>query len=321
MKLTAIIIGVNGQDGKLLYEDLCNKNYNIIGISKDKLILRGIDLDYDFIDINNYTIITNVIKRIKPNEVYYLASYNYSAETIDINKNILEQSININNIALIGVLNAIYLESPNTKLFYASSSHIFINNNESHFKDECSNLQADTIYGITKSTGLLICRNYRNYYNLYISVGILFNHESNYRPNNYLSKKIINAVAKIYYGENLKLILGNLDAEVDWGYAPDFINAFQIMLKLDKSDDFIIATGFSHTVREFLTIAFGYINENFERYVEIDKKILQRKSTKLIGKPCKFKNISNWEPSIDFKEMVELLVLNEIKNLSNNYEK
>lgn len=306
----AIIIGSEGQDGKLLYNFLLKKQYNLLGIDKKFIKSNGISWE-DYVDINNVKKVFQLVKTIKPDEIYYLAAFHQSSEDKPIDEMYLfHQSYKINVFSLINFLEAIKTSSIKTKIFYASSSHIFSGSN-SNIQDEDNSFAPNSIYGITKLDGLLLCRYYRNKYGIFASCGILYNHESHFRKEKFLSKKIIKGAIDIKNKKCDKIILGDLNAKSDWGYAPDYIEAMYKILNNNKADDFIIATGKLNTVRDFVDTAFTYLGLKLEDHIEENKHIISRKNNVLCGNPKKLMNITGWKPKVNFKEMIKILLIDE----------
>lgn len=307
----AIIIGCQGQDGRLLYEYLIKKKYQVIGIG-----VNYIKASYRYskqpVDITNKDYVYRLISSSKPTEIYYLAAFHHSSEDNINNKNdeLFKKSFEINTFSLIYFLEAILTYSPKTRLFYAASSLIF---GDGHciIDDENSSINPSSIYGITKAAGLFICRYYRKEYSLFASCGILYNHESSFRADKFISKKIVKAAIKIKEKKQDTIVLGDVSAEVDWGYAPDYIDAMYKILRLKYSDDFIIASGKKHKVSEFAEIAFKYLGLEWHRYVEENKGILTRKRVARVGNPGKLMAATGWKPCTDFKEMIKILLTEE----------
>jgi GDPmannose 4,6-dehydratase len=307
----SVIVGCLGQDGRLLYEYLIEKKYQIIGIDVNHL-----ETSYNYseqpVDITNKEHVRRLIRTSMPTEIYFLAALHYSSEDNSLNNNeeLFQKSFEINTFSLIYFLEAILEYSPRTRLFYASSSHIFGDSYRS-IDDENSNINPYSIYGITKAAGLFVCRYYRKEYSLFASCGILYNHESPFRTDNFISKKIIKAVIKIKEKQQDKIVLGDMNAEVDWGYAPDYVDAMHKILMLEYPDDFIVATGEKHKVSEFVEIAFNYLGLDWCLYIEENIDILQRKTNCRVGNPKKLMSKTGWRPSIDFKEMIKVLLTAE----------
>jgi len=307
MKKLAIIIGSGGQDGKILTDYLLSKNYSLIGVGKK---IRTSD-----IDITKSDEVFELVKKHKPNEIYYLAAYHHSSEEKDENQlELIKQSYEVNVFGLANFLEAIRVYSKNTRIFYASSSLVFAGTDTS-IQDEATPHSPKCIYGITKQDGAELCRLYRDEYNVFASVGILYNHESNYRTDNFLSKKIIKNVIAIKKGEKQRLVVGNLSAETDWGYAPDYIDAFYKILNLDRPDDFIVATGVKKTVLDFVKTAFDCLGMDWEKYVVEDKDIVKRQKRSLVGNSKKLTTKTGWSPTVDFPQMVRILLEIEERNI------
>ena len=307
---TAIIVGCLGQDGRLLSEYLIRKKYRLIGI--DINYLKTPDKSRRKpIDITNLGHVNNLIRYSKPSEIYHLAAVHHSSEDRTHNNiQLFDKSFEVNTFSLIYFLEAIRKFSPKTRLFYASSSHIF-DDKENTINDEDSYINPSSIYGITKAAGLFICRFYRKEYSLFASCGILYNHESSFRGGSFISKKIIKGAIKIKRNQQDKIILGNINAEVDWGYAPDYVDAMHKILALKEPDDFIIATGKKHKVSEFAEIAFKYLGLDWKRYVGEYKGILTRETPPRVGNPSKLTSLTGWKPTVDFREMIKLLLTQE----------
>jgi len=303
----ALIIGVNGQDGRILFDYLSNLNYRIIGVDKKNIKTVGVKWDKK-IDITNKSEVFELIKKIKPSEVYYLAAFHGSAQDKENNfYNDFKLSYEINVFALSNFLEAIRIFSVKTKIFYAGSSLIF-GNCKTKKQNEETPYHPDSLYGLTKMDGVSLCKLYRRKFNIFAVSGILYNHESEYRTENFISMKIIKRALDIKRGLKNKLVVGNLSASVDWGYAPDYIKAMKEILNLKKADDFIIATGESHTVLDFVKVTFNYLKLDWKKFVFEDKNIIKEKRVVLVGDSTKLKTVTSWEPSVNFSEMIKKIV-------------
>lgn len=303
----AIIIGSEGQDGKISQDILLKKGYAVLGIDNKKIASNGIFWD-KIVDICDKKQVFELISLIKPDEIYYFAAFHQSSEEKKISDlELFRLSYKINVFALINFLEAIKQFSPKTKLFYASSALIF-GNSKTELLDEAAPLNPNTPYGITKLDGLMACRFYVSAYNIFASSGILFNHESEYRQERFLSRKIIQGAINIKRGLQNELVLGDLKAEVDWGYAYDFVDAMHKILQASKPDDFIIATGEKHAVLDFAKEAFECLGLNWRKYIKENKEILTRKRKTIIGDYSKLKNITGWKPKVNFKKMIAEIV-------------
>ena len=305
-----IVVGHFGQDGSLLVSDLQKRGDEIIGIGRSSCIFPT-GFPYNVIrDITSAMEVYKAVRLFQPDEIYYLAAYHTSSEAgatqIQL-QNQFESAQVIHVKGLVNCLSAIVEESPKTRLFYASSSLVFSGENNER-QDETTPLTPQGFYGITKAQGMWLCREFRKNHNVFASTGILYNHESHLRAPGFLSAKIIKAAIRISLGSPEKLEIGNLSSRVDWGYAKDFVLAFQKILAADKSDDFIIATGEAHTVKEFIDIVFGYFGINPDKYVVENKKILTRVAPVKIGDARKLQMATGWSSSFSYPDFVIQLV-------------
>jgi GDPmannose 4,6-dehydratase len=306
----AVIVGCNGQDGRLLYDFLQRRNYELLGIART--YVRGSKQGWDApIDISNTESIFQVINIFRPDEIYYLAAIHRSSEDEPAeNMDLIRESYAVHVLSLVNFLEAIRKHSSKTRLFYAASSEIF-GESTSEMQDERTPINPNCIYGITKAAGVFTCRSYRDRYSIFASGGILYNHESALRSEKFVSKKIIKGAINVKNGKQEKLILGNLGSEVDWGYAPDYIEAMHRLLNIQVSDDFIIATGKRHKVRDFVKIAFEYLGLDWIKHVEEDRTIIKKKNGCNIGNPKKLMSMAGWKPTVEFKEMIRILIEKE----------
>ena len=298
MKPVAVIVGSDGQDGQLLQEKLKCIGYSIVGITKKTM------------DITNPKKVSELISSIQPQEIYFLAAFHHSSEE-DINndRELFSKSIDIHVIAPVNFLEAITFHSPQSRFFYASSCLVFSSSNILQTED--TELKPEGVYGISKAAGMMACQYYREKKKVYASIGILYNHESSLRTKNFVSRKIISSAARIARERKGHLKLGNLEALVDWGYAPDYVDAMHRILKLDEPNDFIIATGESHSVNEFLGIAFSYFGLDYRKYLVTDKGILVRDNLMRIGDSSRLKKETGWSPTVSFDEMIRKMVKEE----------
>jgi GDPmannose 4,6-dehydratase len=240
-------------------------------------------------------------------EIYYLAAFHHSSQERPASEEeTLEKSHDIHVTGLRNVLNAMKEHQPDARLFYAASSYIF-GNPPTPIQDETTPLNATSAYGVTKAAGVQLCRQYRAE-GLFASVGILYNHESGQRPETFVAQKILNTGRRIAAGSAEKLVLGDLSAKVDWGYAPDCVDAMIRILRLPQPDDFIIATGESHSVREFVELAFAALGLDWKSHVVENPSLLGSPKPPLVGNPNKLKRMTGWRPSVSFEQMVRLLL-------------
>jgi GDPmannose 4,6-dehydratase len=308
----AIVVGSDGQDGTLIFDYLKDSRYRIIGIDRKKIRFHKTP-GIKFVNIGDAGRVCDLIRYFKPDEIYYLAAFHSSSEEKALDVEMYKQSHYVNVLYFINFLEGVRKYSPKTKVFYAASSHIF-GNPKIVPQNERTPIAPTSIYGITKAAGFFICRHYRENYSLFVSTGILYNHESCLRNDKFVSKKIIKGAIDIKNGRQNRLNLGDLSAEVDWGYAPDYVRAMRSIMNIDKADDFIIATGEKHTVLDFVKITFGLLKMDWKLYVKENKKIIRKdKKNLLIGDAGKLMRATGWKPSISFKDMIKIMLEAETK--------
>lgn len=307
----AIIVGYTGQDGTYLTDLLNAKGYQLIGISSRAVTWNS--LGFKYINIINYEHVAELVNKFQPDEIYFLAAAQYSSVDVYIEEGALFQdSLNINVKSLVNFLESIRKYSAHTKLFYAASSHVFGNPLVSP-QNELTPFEPNCIYGITKTAGIHACCFYRNTHNIYASIGIMYNHESPLREAKYVAKKIVEAAVAIKNNKKNELVLGDIDAQVDLGYALDYMNAAYKIVQLDKPDVFVISSGGLHTIREFVIGVFEYLSLDFQKYVSINPSLIsKRQKRNLFGDNTKLKKMTSWAPSIDFKGFIKLLVDDQI---------
>lgn len=315
---TAIIVGVRGQDGRLLRSLLESANYKIIGVSRDQLEAPNLqELQSSSISVTNQEQVEHLIDRIKPKYVFYLAAQHSSSEQAN-NEEQPRDYESYHACHVVGFHNflwAIKSKSPLTRIFYAASSLVFSGSN-GFVQDEYTPFDPQGFYGLTKLQGLMLCREYRRKYGTFAAGGILYNHESIFRKSSFLSKRIIEAAYKISIGLQEELEIGSLDTRVDWGYAPDFTEAMKRILDQEIPDDYIIATGESHTVAEFAEIAFGVFGLDSRDYIRPNLRVLNRIISRKEGNYAKLKQVTGWEPSLTFEQMVKQITTDYITSVS-----
>jgi GDPmannose 4,6-dehydratase len=314
----ALILGVNGQDGSYLAELLLDKGYDVIG-----WIPANIPVTFDNItsireritlikgDITNKDSIFECIHTYRPNEVFNLASPSSPTASWEA----VESVGDITGLGVARLLEAIRLEIPTARFYQASSSEIFGNPLESP-QDETTPFRPTTPYGVAKLYAHWLTTIYRQHYKLYSVSGILYNHESPRRGENFVSRKITRGAAQIKLGMANQLVLGNLHASRDWGYAPDYVRAMWLMLQQDQPDDFVIGTGCTHTVQQLCECAFGYLDLDYKDYVVQDKRFYLVEDGKMRIADCKHaREILHWEPRVTFEQLVIEMVEDDIKQL------
>ncbi|MFN8369828.1 MAG: GDP-mannose 4,6-dehydratase [Bacteriovoracaceae bacterium] len=307
MSNKVIIVGSSGQDGTLLAEYLKKRDVEFIGLSRTSPT-----------NILDFLQVEELIKKLQPKEIYYLAAYHHSSEEKTGNEiDLWNKSIQTHVNGLVNFLESIYLHSKKTKLVFASSSLIY-SEAKTEFLNEMSELNPVGPYGVTKVAGMKACRTYRNHKGVFASNAILFNHESELRAEKFISKKIIKGAVAIQKGLQDSLVLGNLNSVVDWGAARDYVDAMVKILHHDKPEDFIIASGVKRTIRDFVTIAFGFLGLDWKKYVSENSDIVHRVVPAKIGDTKKLREATGWYPQTSFEELVRSMLIAEGGILENN---
>jgi GDPmannose 4,6-dehydratase len=302
-----LIVGAAGQDGTLLARLLGSRGIDHIGLGR----AGSIDPSNRFVragSLDDAGFLEDLIKAYAPTDVYYLAAHHQSSqEEASLDSCALwRESLRVQVAGLVNVLEAIRRYVPSTRLFYASSSHIFGSSGGSPQTEETPHAP-ETIYGITKCTGMQICRHYRRDLGVFASVGILYNHESIYRKETFLSRKIIRAALAIKQGSSDSLVLGDLSRRVDWGYAPHYVEAMTRILDLPEPEEYIVATGELHSVREFAEIAFAQHGMDYRDWVREDRSLIRRQSNGQAGDAGKLRRATGWLPTLSFPQLVKRL--------------
>ncbi|MFA4858336.1 MAG: GDP-mannose 4,6-dehydratase [Candidatus Margulisiibacteriota bacterium] len=314
----ALVVGCKGQDGTLLQEYLEQMQYSVVGIDVGFITLAGRALVKD-VDIENFESVATLLSIFQPDEIYYLAAFHHSAEQFVDKKqediNYIRKSFGINTLAFANFLEAAKQHCKLAKIFYACSSHIF-RGTQTQRQDEQTPVNPASVYGITKASALFLARYFRDRYQMFVSVGILYNHESSLRDSQFVSRKIVKTAVQIKYQQAQQLVLGNIGAEGDWGFAGDFVKAYHLLLQQAVSDEFIIASGQKHKVLDFVEIVFNALGLDWKKYVVQDASLVQKPATVLIGNLSKIKKITGWQATVDFREMVLQMVQDELLNCS-----
>jgi GDPmannose 4,6-dehydratase len=317
----ALITGITGQDGSYLAEFLLQKGYEVHGIIRrastfntkriDHLVMdphEKTNLSLHFGDLSDAGQITNIIYNIEPDEIYNLAAQSHVRVSFDMP----EYTGDISGLGMTRLLEAIRQSGIDTKVYQASSSEMF--GDSPPPQNEDTPFRPRSPYAAAKVYAYWMTVNYREAYNLFACNGILFNHESPRRGETFVTRKITIAAARIKLGVQDKLYLGNLDAKRDWGYAKDYVEAMWLLLQQDEPDDYVIATGETHSVRQFLEGTFNYLNLDWQDYVEIDPKYFRPTEVdSLAGDSSKAWKKLKWKPKVRFKELVKLMVDADLK--------
>jgi len=315
----ALITGICGQDGGYLAELLLEKGYTVYGVerrcsNKNRVNTAHIEdrinwLNADLADQNS---LLRCISQSNPDEVYNLAAQSFVGESW----NTPEQTSDINALGVLRILEAIREFNPKIKFYQASTSEMFGKMVENP-ANENTPFYPRSPYGVAKLYGHWITKNYRESYNIFACSGILFNHESERRGIEFVTRKISDGIARIKLGLADNITLGNLDAKRDWGYAPDYVESMWLMLQQDKPDDYVVATGLTHSIRDFLDIAFNHAGiSNWEQYVKQDPRFMRPAEVNVLrGDYTKAKLKFGWKPKTDFETLVKKMVDNDIKLL------
>ena len=311
----ALITGINGQDGSYLAELLLEKGYEVHGILKRNSVaenqtarLDGIfkEINLEYADMLDLASLNRVLQQVKPDEIYNLAAQSHVRISFD-------QPIYTTQVVAIGTLNileSMKLLCPNSRFYQASSSEMFGNSfDDDGFQRETTPMHPTSPYGCAKVYGYNITKNYRHSYNLFASNGILFNHESPRRGSNFVTNKVAKEAVRIKHGLTDKLLLGNLDATRDWGHAKDYVNCMWLILQQDTPDDFVCATGISHSVRELCEYVFGKLDLDYKDYVGVDQKYMRPEElTDLKGDSSKARWVLDWVHGYTFETMLDEMV-------------
>jgi len=321
----ALITGISGQDGSYLAELLLSKGYEVHGIVRRvafedpahrmwrlKHILKNIKLHNASVD--SYPSLLKIIREVKPTECYHLAAHSYVSHDLDEEFSTIESNIKGTHY----VLAALKEFAPQCRFYFAASSEMFGNTTEQPQTEE-TRFHPRSAYGISKIAGFELTRNYREQYNIHASSGILFNHESPRRGFEFVTRKITSHAAKIKLGLAKELRLGSLESKRDWGHAKDYVKAMWLMTQQQVPSDYVIATGVSHSVKEFAQAAFAHLGLNYKDYVVTDEQLF-RPSEKnlLVGNANKAKGILKWKCEHNFDDLVREMVEEDLKLAKEN---
>jgi GDPmannose 4,6-dehydratase len=324
MSKVALITGINGQDGSYLAELLLEKGYEVHGTLKRNSVAENqtariqvydqIKDNLTYADMTDLASLNRVLAKVQPDEIYNLAAQSHVRISFD-------QPVYTANTVGIGTLNlleAALSTCKNAKIYQASSSEMFGNCiDKDRFQRETTPMNPVSPYGCAKVFGYNITRNYRNSYGMFVSNGILFNHESPRRGTNFVTNKVVKEAVKIFYGQSTELRLGNLEATRDWGHAKDYVEAMWRILQLEDADDFVCATGTSHSVRQLCEYVFSKLELNYEDYVKLDMKFLRPEElTDLKGDPSKLMKATGWKPTYTFETMLDEMISYWLKELN-----
>ena len=313
----AIITGINGQDGSYLAETLLDKGYEVWGTVKRNSVAENqtsrLDTTYDrikhnlqYVDMTDLASLIRIVKEAQPDEIYNLAAQSHVRISFDQPI----YTVNTTGVGSLNLLEAVRMVKPDTKVYQASSSEMFGNQlDDDGFQRETTQMHPVSPYGCAKVFAYNISRNYRNSYDMFISNGILFNHESPRRGSNFVSNKIVKTAVEIQKGLRDELRLGNLKATRDWGHAKDYVEAMWIILQQEKPDDFVCATGISHSVGDMVEYVFGKLGMDWTQYVKKDPKYFRPEELEdLKGDSSKLRNLTGWQPKYSFESLLDEMI-------------
>ena len=313
---TAFITGITGQDGSYLAELLLNKNYQVIGLVSAKHDIGGQNIESiknkiklvsgDLLDRDS---LEKVVKQFHPDEVYNLAGVTFVPKAWEEPT----LALDVNTLGVARLLQVIRDKSPRSKFYQATSAKIFGLPNQSP-QTEATPLNPVDPYSVSKAAAHYLIQAFRNHFGIFAVSGILYNHESERRGPEFVTRKITMAAAKIKLGREKQLTLGSLDDRQDWGYAPDYVEAMWLMLQQEKADDYIIASGETHSVKDVCAIAFSHLGLKYEDYVVTDQKLMRKtEARELLGSTQKAEKFLGWQPKTNFKDMIIKMTENDLK--------
>jgi len=322
MKKSALVTGILGQDGPYLAKLLLEKDYKVYGLIRrysnprfSNLEYLGIQDDIEYVDgdLTDEASLINIIKSVRPEEVYNLAAQSFVGASWQQAKLTTE----VNALGVLSLLNAIKFFSPTAKFYQASTSEMFGLSNDDGYQDENTPFHPRSPYGVAKVYAYWMTVNFRESYNMFAANGILFNHESPLRGIEFVTRKITDGVAKIKLGLSEDIYLGNLDPKRDWGFAGDYVEAMYLILQQEEPDDYVVATGETHSVSDFVAAAFTAAGiKDYKKYVKIDPRYQRPAEVPhLRGRVEKATKKLGWQPKVSFEELVKMMVDADIKRL------
>ena len=319
--MRALITGITGQDGSYVAEYLLEKGYEVYGLVRrsslekyDRVAHIADSIGFVEGDLTDQSSLDQAVQQLKPDELYNMAAQSF----VPVSWNQPVLTADVTGLGALRVMEAIRKHSPKTKFLQASSSEMFGKVRESP-QTERTPFHPRSPYGVAKVFGHHITVNYRESYGIFACSSICFNHESPRRGSEFVTRKVTQAVAKIKLGLADKLKMGNIEAQRDWGYAGDYIRAMWLMLQQPQADDYVIATGKTHSVLELLEVAFSHVGLDWKKYVEIDPKLVRPAEVDyLCGDASKARRVLGWEPRVTFRELIEMMVESDLNALKHS---
>ena len=317
-KKKILILGVTGQDGSFLAKFLLKKNFKVHGLVRKsatgnlgniKSILQNSNFTIHHGDLLDLISIQNIIATLKPDEIYNFADQDHVRWSFELPA----YSFDVTGASVVKILEIIKNFSPKSKFFQPLSSNIF-GNSKRKKQDEKEPFTPLSIYALGKVSAYYACEMYKKLYNMKISGAIFYNHESEFRPEEYVTRKITKSVARIFYGKQKRLVLGDISSKIDWGYAGDYVEAAYKIMQLKNPDFFIIASGKGYTVEFFLKKSFEYVGLDYKKYIKIDKKLFRlKKNATLIGNTNKAKRFIKFKNKTNINKLIALMMENDLK--------
>ena len=317
-KKKILILGVTGQDGSFMARFLLEKNFIVHGIVRksstgntknitDLIIKKNFYIHHgDLLDLIS---VENIVKKVKPDEIYNFADQDHVRWSFEIPS----YSFDVTGSSVLKILEIVKNNSPHSKFFQPFSSNIFANSRKKK-QNENENFSPQSVYGVGKVAAYYACDMYKKVYGLKIYGAIFYNHESEIRPEEYVTRKISKSVAKIYYNKQKNLVLGNIKAKIDWGYAKDYVKAAYTIMQQKKPDIFVIGSGKAYSVEYFAKKCFEYVGLNYKKYIKINKKLLRpSKTSTLIADTSKAKKVFNFKIETDLKKLISIMMENDLK--------
>ncbi len=302
----ALIVGHRGQDGRILWSQLAERGFSLVGVSRHAVDVHDAEC-CDPADVADIASIRRLLKQARPQQVYYLAAYHHSSQDVVVDEaSIWRESWRVHVEGFNNVLEAAGSFCPEARIFYASSSRVFGQAVTSP-QDEHTAIRPACIYGVTKASGMQVADYYRRVRGLFVASGILFNHESPLRGSQFVTQRVVDGLVALKKGQSSAFEIGSLDARVDWGYAPDYTRAMQMILEARSPQDFVVASGHTHSVRDLVEAAAQYLGVEWQGRVVETSSILQRQAQDLCGNATRLRETTGWSPKASFREMVAIL--------------